>query len=151
MNISKLASVAAAALALGFCAAPFAYAAAPTAVTSNSIWSVDTLRTQPAGKVITTIGDISVTVAGTSTSVLPVAAGTGIATCEGFTTLAAQLQRATVDPYGANSTYVTWSSYGSALAANGTTAITETGLAWFRWNITALTGSGNCVISAASQ
>lgn len=134
-----------------------ALAAAPTATYSGLVptngqgGSFDTNRTQPQGASFTTVGDLGVSVAGTSLMALPIAGSTGTATCEGFSTLAAQLQRATVDPNGANKALTVWSSSGSALAANGTTAISEAGVAWYRWNITALTGTGNCVISGASK
>lgn len=139
--------------ALAFLASP-ALAAAPTAVISSTAFASDTTRPSPAGVNAQTTGDLGVTVAGTSLAVAKITAGTGNAICEGFTTLAAQLQRSSIDPndpVAARAAQAVWVSSGSALAANGTVAITELGVGFYRWNITALTGTGNCVITWASK
>lgn len=128
-----------------------ANAAAPPAAVSAYPFSSDTTRRAPAGVNAQTIGDLGVTSTGTSTAIAKITAGAGNAICEGFTTLAAQLQRASIDPNGPQSAQTVWVSSGSALAANGTVAIAEGGIGFYRWNITTATGTGNCVITWASR
>lgn len=133
------------------CAASAAIAAAPTAAVNAIAFGSDYTRASPAGTIGASVGDLGVTVAGTSTAIAKLTNGAGTAWCEGFSTLAAQLQRASVDPNGPQSAQTVWTSSGSALAANGSVAITETGIGWYRWNITALTGTGNCLITWANK
>lgn len=154
MKIKFLASFAALAYvgALVFAAFPVAsFAAAPTAAVTGATFASDYTRASPAGTVGATVGDLGITSTGTSVTVAKITNGGGNGVCEGFTTLAAQLQRASVDPNGPNSANVVWSSSGSALAANGSTSITEAGIGWYRWNITTATGTGNCVITWANK
>jgi hypothetical protein len=110
----------------------------------------DTNRPQPQGKSVAVNADIGVSTPGNSTGVLKCIAGTVQLAAEGFTSLAATIQRASLDPAGPLAASVVWSNVGTALSAAGVTTYTEYGVGWYRVNATTLTGTGNMVLSATN-
>lgn len=112
------------------------------------LYSTDTRVPMPQGNAYVTMGAVAQTAPFTGTDVMKVSGGSVTIAAEGFTTLAASLQRSSLDPAAlpAGATLV-WTNVGTALAANGVQTVNEAGIGWYRVNATTLTGSGNLTMT----